>query len=118
MPGRNCAVIGCDACRRTKGIGIFKLPLASNEIQKKWRDEWLDELKKTREVHEDLREQIKRDTVYTCEKHFAPEDIEICKYSVIFNYQRKSPRTAPMPFNIIQLVFFFELCFLKIFPLP
>ena len=118
MPGRNCAVIGCGSCRRTKGIGIFKLPLASDEIQKKRRDEWLGGLKKTREVDQDFREQIKRDTVYTCEKHFAPEDIEICKYSVIFNYQRESPRTAPIPFNIIQLVFFFELCFLKISPLP
>ena len=65
MPGRNCAVIGCGSCRRTKGIGIFKLPLASDEIQKKWRDEWLAELKKTREVDQDFREQIKRDTVYT-----------------------------------------------------
>ena len=25
MPGVNCAVIGCGSCRRTKGIGIFKL---------------------------------------------------------------------------------------------
>jgi len=98
MPGRNCAVIGCGSCRRTKGIGIFKLPLASDEIQKKRRDEWLGGLKKTREVDQDFREQIKRDTVYTCEKHFAPEDIEICKYSVIFNYQRESPRTAPSNF--------------------
>ena len=104
--------------KRTKGIGIFKLPLASDEIQKKWRDEWLGELKKTREVDQDFREQIKRDKVDTCEKHFAPEDIEICKYSVIFNYQRESPRTVPIPFNIIQLVFFFEICFLKISPLP
>ena len=120
MPGRNCAVIGCGSCRRTKGIGIFKLPLVSDEIEKKWRDEWLAELKKTREVDQDFREHIKRDTVYTCEKHFVPKDIEIQvgKYSVIFNYQRESACTALILFNIIQLVFFFELCFLKISPLP
>ena len=33
MPGVNCAVIGCGSCRRTKGIGIFKLPSAKDDKQ-------------------------------------------------------------------------------------
>ena len=28
MPGVNCSVLGCGSCRRSKGIGIFKLPVA------------------------------------------------------------------------------------------
>ena len=48
MPGENCAVFGCGSCRRTKGIGIWKLPLAKDEAHEKWREEWLGEIKKTR----------------------------------------------------------------------
>ncbi|PFX14050.1 hypothetical protein AWC38_SpisGene21824 [Stylophora pistillata] len=77
MPGENCAVFGCGSCRRTKGIGIWKLPLAKDEAHEKWREEWLGEIKKTREMDRNFRELIKYDRVYTCEKHFAPEDIEI-----------------------------------------
>lgn len=80
MPGENCAVFGCESCRRTKGIGIWKLPLVKDEAHEKWREEWLGEMKKTREMDRNFRELIKYDRVYTCEKHFAPEDIEICKY--------------------------------------
>ena len=85
MPGRNCAVFGCGSCRRTKGIGIWKLPLAVDERHRKWREDWLGELKKTREMDADFREQINKDRVYTCEKHFAPEDVEICKYFVVIS---------------------------------
>ena len=80
MPGENCAVFGCGSCRRTKGIGIWKLPLAKDKAHAKWREEWLSEIKKTREIDQNFRELIKHDRFYTCEKHFAPEDIEICKY--------------------------------------
>ena len=80
MPGENCAVFGCGSCRRTKGIGIWKLPLAKDEAHAKWREEWLSEIKKTREIDQNFRELIKHDRVYTCQKHFAPKDIEICEY--------------------------------------
>ena len=46
MPGVNCAVIGCGSCRRTKGIGIFKLPSAKDDKHKRWRDEWLENSRK------------------------------------------------------------------------
>lgn len=39
--------------------------------------------KKTREMDQNFREQSKSDAIYTCEKHFAPEDIEICKYMFV-----------------------------------
>ena len=79
MPGENCAVIGCGTCRRTKGVGIWKLPSAKNDAYKKWRDDWLNEITKTREVDREFRERIKNDNVFTCERHFEAEDIEICK---------------------------------------
>lgn len=50
MAGDNCAVFGCGSCRRTKGIGIWKLPAAKDEAHKKWRDDWLSEITKTREI--------------------------------------------------------------------
>ena len=80
MPGENCAVFDCGSCRRTKGIGIWKLPAAKNDAYKKWRADWLNEITKTRDVDKDFRELIAKDRVFTCERHFAPEDIEICKW--------------------------------------
>ena len=83
MLGVNCAVIRCGSCSRTEGIGIFKLSSAKDDKHKRWRDEWVGELKKTREVDKDFRRQINEDKVYTCEKHFKDELIEICKYFLI-----------------------------------
>ena len=81
MPGENCAVFGCGSSRRKKGIGVWKLPKAKDESYAKWRDEWLGEIKKTRDVDQSFKELIKNDRVFTCEKHFATEDVEICKYT-------------------------------------
>ena len=83
MPGVNCSVLGCGSCRRSRGIGIFKLPVAKDEAHRKWRNDWLGEVTKAREIDQDFREQIKNDRVHACEKHFKPEDIEICKYRFI-----------------------------------
>ena len=80
MRGENCAVFGSASGRRTKGIGIWKLPLAKDEAHAKWREEWLSEIKKTREIDQNFRELIKHDRVHTCENHFSSEDIEICEY--------------------------------------
>lgn len=63
-----------------KGIGIFKLPAATTEKRKVWRNEMLNEITKSRVVDLQFREQINNDKVYICEKHFLPEQIEICKY--------------------------------------
>ena len=53
MPGDNCSVLGCGICRRTKGVGRWKLPKARDEDHNKWRD-WLGEITKTREVNCDF----------------------------------------------------------------
>ena len=56
------------------------MPLAKDDAHKRSRDQWLGEIGKTREMDQAFRRQINDDTFYTCEKHFDPEDIEICKY--------------------------------------
>lgn len=78
MPGENCCIVGCGTSRRTKGIGIFKLP--SLAVEKEWREKWLQQITKSRVLDKNLKEQIGKDKVYTCEKHFRTEDIEICKF--------------------------------------
>ena len=77
MPGVNCVIVGCGTSFRTKGIGIFKLPAAKNDKYKRRREEWLSEITKTRVIDKAFREKILNDTVYTCEKHFKAEDIEL-----------------------------------------
>ena len=73
MPEDNCFMFGCGTSRRTKGVGIWKLPNAKDEDHKKmiWREDWLGEITKTREVD--------RDKVFTSEKNFHCEDIETSK---------------------------------------
>ena len=80
MTGENCCVVGCtvDRGKKYKGIGIFKLP--SERFYKEWRSKWLNELTKSRVVDKDFKKLIENDTVYACQNHFKPEDIEICKY--------------------------------------
>ena len=65
MPGAIYSVFGCGSRRRTKGIGIWKLPVAKDEAHGTWRDEWLGEIKKTREMDQNFREQLKSDRIYT-----------------------------------------------------
>ena len=83
MPGDDYAVLGCGLCRRTKGIGLWKLPSPKDEAHKKWRKEWLSEITKTREIDQDFKKRLEKDRVFTCEKHFEAEDIELCKYCMV-----------------------------------
>ena len=81
----NCAIVSCGNSRRTKGIGIYKLPAAENDKYKKWREEWVSEITKPSVIDNASREKILNDTVYTREKHFKTEDIELCKYTLILS---------------------------------
>ena len=44
-----------------------------------WRWDWLNEITKHRLVDKTSKAQIEKDRVHTYEKHFAVDDIEICK---------------------------------------
>ena len=79
MPAVNCSVVDCGSCRRTKGLSIFKLPASRNKAYKIWRENWLSELTKYRVVDAEFKALIENGSVYTCEKHFKPEEIETCK---------------------------------------
>ena len=60
---------------------MWKLPLAKDKAYSTWRKEWVGEIKKTRDLDHSFRELIEKDCVFTFEKHFAAEAIEICEYS-------------------------------------
>ena len=63
-----------------KDKGYRNMEAAIGEAYMKWRDDWLDEITKTRAaIDQDFRRLIASDRVFTCEEHFGPEDIEICK---------------------------------------
>ena len=79
MPGENCAILGCGSCRRKKGIGIWKRPAPKDEALKKWRNEWLQQITRSTDMDRHFKELLAKHCVFTCEKHFEPEDIEICK---------------------------------------
>ena len=83
MPGENCCVVGCGSNRRTKGIGIFKLP--SEKLHKGWRDSWLNAITKFRVLDKSFKSQIENDHVYTCEKHFKPDEIVISYFQYLLN---------------------------------
>ena len=67
MPGENCAILGCGSCRRTKGIGIWKLPAPKDEAHKKWRDEWLQYITRSRDLDRLFKELLVKDREFKCE---------------------------------------------------
>ena len=79
MPGDNCAVFGCGTNRRKKGIGIFKLPAPTNDEERKWRQNLLNEITKSRVVDQAFKQKIEKDTLFICEEHFLPDQIETCE---------------------------------------
>ena len=88
MPGDNCSVVGCGTCRKTKAIGIWKLPAPRNDAYRKWRQDWLNVLKKYRVTDNSFQRQIDNDKVFTCQKHFTECDIEISKLCLITCFSR------------------------------
>ena len=77
MPGANCCLPQCGTSRRTKGCGIFKLPQRKDEFYQKWNEKMLQIIKKYRVEDENFKIQVKNGSVYICERHFLPEDIEL-----------------------------------------
>ena len=84
MPGANCSIYGCGTSRGRKnyeGVSIFKIPGTkpfqnnTQEQQLQWRKEFLSCVTKDRVVDAGLADQISKDNIYICEKHFSPESI-------------------------------------------
>ena len=91
MPGANCSIFGCSVSRKPKyqGIGIFKIPPSSEKSKESWRKALLHVVTRDRVVDASFRKQIEEGSVFICERHFTPEDIEIRKFqsfSYLFLY--------------------------------
>lgn len=90
MPGDNCAFNQCGTSRRTKGIGLFKLPTsrkADDVDTTEWRARFLKVLKKYRVEDENFKRQLEANSLHVCEKHFLPDEIEICKlFMLIYRF--------------------------------
>ena len=99
MPGANCSIFGCGMSRKPKyeGIGIFKIPpshekkktTTTTKNKESWRKASLHVVTRDRVVDASSRKQIEEGSVFICERHFTPEDIEIRKFqsfSYLFLY--------------------------------
>ena len=73
MPGENCAVYGCSASRKHKGISFFKVPLPNNDFNKKWGDEIINIITKDREIDSSLKTRIESRKLFICEQHFSSD---------------------------------------------
>ena len=90
MPGENCAIPGCSISRKDKGISIFKVPLANNKFNKKWRQDLIKIILKYRQRDKSLNERIESHKLFFCEKHFTADQVYV--YT-----SRKSLKEAALP---------------------
>ena len=67
MPGDNCAFNQCGTSRRTKGVGLFKLPTANDEESTRWRREFLNVITRYRVKDKDFVRQLSSDSIHVCE---------------------------------------------------
>ncbi len=96
MPEANCSLATCGTSRRTKGIGIFKLPAPVDDFHADWRAK----ITKDRVTDASFRDQIKKDRVHICEKHFEKDEIEtgknefncICLHARSIVRQKRTPK--------------------------
>ena len=77
MPEANCPIFGCGESRKPKyqGIGIFE------KNKESWRKASLHVVTRDRVIDASFRKQIEEGSVYVCERHFTPEDIEIREFN-------------------------------------
>ena len=84
MPGENCCFNGCGINRRNKGFSLFKLP--SEKLYPEYRAKWIAVIKKYRVMDSNLKQQIEKDRVHVCERHFKAEELELCKFFLLSNF--------------------------------
>ena len=77
MPGENCCMPQCSTSRREKGVGIFQLPGRKDDFYAKWRNDILNIIKKYRVEDKHFKQLLDSKSVYICEKHFLPDEIEL-----------------------------------------
>ena len=77
MPGSNCSIFGCSTSRRNKDLGIHKVPLPNNDIDKKWRSELINVITKDRVVDDALKKRIAITNLFICERHFSKDQFYV-----------------------------------------
>ena len=80
--GDNCWVPLCGMNRKTKGIYMHKFPITKHPEDIKWRENLTNMVMKYRDPRIDprnLAERLKSGKIFTCERHFRPEDFEYTK---------------------------------------
>ena len=75
MPGANCSVFGCSTSRKSKGIGIFKLPAPTTDFNKQWRADLVNIVTKDRVVDKALKNQLADNNIHICKKQFREDQI-------------------------------------------
>ena len=73
MPWVSCPVAACGTSCRINETNSFKLLEAMNDECRKWKEEWLTKITKTRVI--DQREEILNDSANTCENRFKAEAV-------------------------------------------
>ena len=80
MPAANCSIFGCSTSWRHSGISIFKIPSGEDDVSRKTREQWVNQITRNRVIDADLRRQINERKLHVCEKHFEEKFIEKRKY--------------------------------------
>ena len=94
MPGESFAVPGCSISRKNK-ISIFKVPLPSNKVNKKWSKELIDIILKYRQRDESLNKPIQSHKLFTYERHFTVDQIYV--YSCCKSLKQGALPTLNLP---------------------
>ena len=73
MPGANCSIVGCTTSRskKNKGITIFRVTRGKDEWSVDWRKRLVKAITKDRILDDNLRRQIKEQTLHICQLHFT-----------------------------------------------
>ena len=79
MPGADCCIVNCGTSRYHKDISLFKIPTPKDDANIKWRREMMNVITRDREHDASFTEQIDKDKLHICERHFSPEQFYICK---------------------------------------
>ena len=85
MPGANCSIYGCPTSRKDK-ITIVGLPKVKDEKTQKWRDKLQSFITRDRVMDENLKRQIKNNSLHICELHFQENDFYVCEYKMLLVY--------------------------------
>ena len=81
MPGGNCAIFGCPVSRSKKyaGVAIFRVTRRNDEYNNEWRKKIYNIITKDRVVDSKLKEQMDKQNIFICERHFSQECLNFRK---------------------------------------